>query len=191
MSDIPKTPLQNAWTLFHDNPRSAPEGTPWLQNLKNCSDVDTVEDFWSVYNNVLPPSRIATNGNYHLFKTGVKPMWEDPMNAQGGKWIITIPKQDRVKGKVDEWWLYTALAMIGETMDESGSMVRGAVVSLRKSQDRLALWIGTTDESIAMGIGRRWKAALEISERTVLKFQSHADSTKNNSSFKNTNMYEC
>jgi translation initiation factor 4E len=28
---------------------------------------------------------IPNSGNYHLFLEGVKPMWEDPTNAKGGK----------------------------------------------------------------------------------------------------------
>jgi translation initiation factor 4E len=108
-------------------PRAQKEGETWLQNLKPCSTFNTVEDFWSLFNNILPASRLGTGCNYHLFKKGVMPMWEDKKNEHGGKWIITIPKQDRQKGKVDEWWLYTVLAMIGETMDETGLEVCGAV----------------------------------------------------------------
>jgi len=81
--------------------------------------------------------------------------------------------------------------MIGETMDESGLEVCGAVVSIRKSQDRLALWVKGVNEKECLKVGTRWKVALEVSDRTTLKFQSHKDATKNNSSFKNTNMFEC
>jgi len=42
-----------------------------------------------------------------------------------------------------------------------------------------------------MEVGQRWKVALEVSDRTTMKFQSHADATKNMSSFKNKDMYEC
>ncbi|GMI46159.1 hypothetical protein TrCOL_g10692 [Triparma columacea] len=189
--EIPKQKLHNDWTLFFDNPRAQKEGETWLQNLKPCSTFDTVEDFWSLFNNVLPASRLGPGCNYHLFKKGVMPMWEDKKNEHGGKWIITIPKQDRQKGKVDEWWLYTVLAMIGETMDESGLEVCGAVVSIRKSQDRIALWVKGVEEKECIKVGTRWKVALEVSDRTTLKFQSHRDAAKNNSSFKNQNLYEC
>jgi translation initiation factor 4E len=133
---------------------------------------------------------LAANSNYHLFKKGVKPAWEDKRNAEGGKWIITIPKQDSRKGKVDEWWLYTTLAMIGETMDDTSNGVCGAVVSIRKNQDKLALWVNTTNEKECMAIGKRWKVALEVSEKTPIKFQSHADAAQSQSSFKNKVYYE-
>ena len=117
-------------------------------------------------------------------------MWEDVANRSGGKWIITIPKQDSRKGKVDEWWLYSTLAMIGETMDDSTKGVCGAVVSIRKNQDKLALWVGTTNEKEVMEIGKRWKIALEVSEKTPIRFQSHADAQQSQSSFKNKVYFE-
>lgn len=30
----------------------------------------------------IPPHR-----DIHLFKKGIKPMWEDPANKKGGKWV--------------------------------------------------------------------------------------------------------
>lgn len=91
--------------------------------LKNLGTFQTAEEFWSVFNNIKPSSGLALNSNYHLFKEGVQPMWEDPANKEGGKFVLTLPKQDAKMGKGDEWWLYTVLAVIGETMDATGDEV--------------------------------------------------------------------
>jgi translation initiation factor 4E len=72
-------------------------------------------------------------------------MWEDPQNKDGGKFVLSMPKSYRSEGRTDECWLYTVLAVIGETMDESGEEVCGCVVSIRKSQDRIALWLKSSD----------------------------------------------
>lgn len=170
-------PLHGTWTLFYDNPRLAPEGTSWADNLKTCGDFDNADDFWRIFNNVKPASQMATNSNYHLFRQGIQPMWEDPANVNGGKFVLTIPKKDSKNGRCDEWWLYTVLAMIGETMDLHGDQVAGAVVSIRKSQDRIALWLKSSDPNICIPIGERWKKALEFN-KTPLKYQFHKDGTK-------------
>jgi hypothetical protein len=47
----------------------------------------TVEDFWSHYKHVQPPSRLDLAANYHLFKCDIKPMWEDEQNLGGGRWV--------------------------------------------------------------------------------------------------------
>jgi translation initiation factor 4E len=43
--------------------------------------------------------------NYHLFKEGVQPMWEDPQNAKGGKWVTQVAKAK--KKELDSYWLNT------------------------------------------------------------------------------------
>jgi hypothetical protein len=36
-------------------------------------------------------------GNYHVFKNGIKPMWEDPQNNKGGKWILLLKGSQKDK----------------------------------------------------------------------------------------------
>mmetsp|Transcript_11916 Transcript_11916/g.22561 ORF Transcript_11916/g.22561 Transcript_11916/m.22561 type:complete len:194 (-) Transcript_11916:277-858(-) len=187
---IAKTPLHHTWVLWFDNPRLAPEGTSWRENLKECGKFDSVEQFWEVFNNVKPASQLATNGNYHIFREGIEPMWEDKGNVNGGKFVLTIPKKDSKEGKCDEWWLFTVLAVIGETMDMSGDEVCGTVVSIRKSQDRVALWLKSCNREPCMEIGERWKKALEVSNKTRLKYQSHKDAASSGRSFKNEVLFE-
>lgn len=102
-------------------------------------------------------------------------MWEDPQNKDGGKFVLTMPKKDTREGRGDEWWLYTVLAVIGETMDVTGDEVCGCVVSIRKSQDRIALWLRSSDRKRCTEVGARWKKALEVSNKTGLKYQAHRD----------------
>ncbi len=167
-------PLHRKWVLWFDNPKTSKEGTPWRENLKQCgTSFSTAEEFWQIFNNVKPPSQLNPNANYHIFMEGVIPMWEDPANVSGGKFVLSLPKRDSKSGKLDEWWLFTVLAVIGETMDVKGNEVCGAVVSIRKGQDRIALWLKGCDRKICEEIGQRWKTALAVSNKTTLKYQSH------------------
>ena len=47
--------------------------------------------------------------------------------------------------QVDDTWLNILLFLIGEHADKRGELVTGAVVSVRKAGDRLALWISEAD----------------------------------------------
>jgi translation initiation factor 4E len=179
------TPLHNRWTLWYDNPRLAPPGTDWHDQLKNLGTFQTAEEFWSIFNNVKPSGELSVNSNYHLFKEGVEPMWEDPANKEGGKFVLTIPKKDSKGGKCDEWWLFTVLALIGETMDASGEEICGCVVSIRKGFDRIALWLKSCDRKACTEVGARWKKCLEVSNKTSLVYQAHMDAAASGSSFKN------
>lgn len=164
--------LNSRWTMWYDNPRAADPNTEWKDNLSNCGSFDTIEDFWRMFNNLLPASRLPVGANYHVFREGVVPMWEDPANKEGGKFVLTIPKKDSKAGRCDEWWLYTVLAIIGETLDLDGNEICGAVVSIRAKQDRIALWLRSNDKTRCSHIGARWKKCLEMN-RTILRFQEH------------------
>ena len=68
-----------------------------------------MEDFWGVYNNILSASQIPNSANFHLFVKGVKPMWEDAVNKEGGKWTFNQKRQPRGQefnpAILDDKWL--------------------------------------------------------------------------------------
>ena len=73
---------QNTWTLwFYKNDKSQ----SWEANQKPVINFDTVEDFWSLYNHIEVASKLQIGSDYSLFKKGIKPMWEDPHNKDGGR----------------------------------------------------------------------------------------------------------
>jgi translation initiation factor 4E len=174
-NDLASLTFHRKWVLWYDNPRDMTEGQTWKENLKYCGTFSNAQEFWQIFNNVLPASKLTIGSNYHVFMEGVEPMWEDPQNIDGGKFVLTMHKKDSMAGKCDEWWLFTILAVIGETMDMSGDEICGAVVSIRKSQDRIALWLKSCDREACTQVGLRWKKALEVSSKTSLKYQSHKD----------------
>ncbi|ORY06598.1 eukaryotic translation initiation factor 4E [Basidiobolus meristosporus CBS 931.73] len=171
-----KHPLNNAWTLWYDNPGKKTNHSSWSQNLKEVVTFSTVEDFWGTYNNVVRVSDLTSGSNYHLFKEGIRPMWEDAANEQGGKWVIQFPK--KTGEEINNLWLYTILCCIGETFSYENE-VTGAVASARKSFYRLSLWTRTSDSrEICEAIGLHLKESLGMSPNQHLEFQSHADAAK-------------
>ncbi|KZS93100.1 eukaryotic translation initiation factor 4E class I [Sistotremastrum niveocremeum HHB9708] len=166
-----KHPLYSAWTLWFDSPatkgRNLPQtpssafpqtpvtpgvGGGWMDDIKKVISFDSVEEFWGLYNNIVPPSALPQKANYYLFKEGIIPAWEDEANKNGGKWSIQLPK-DKNRANVDRMWLYTMLAAIGETFDPSltgdqtpdsqgppQSLITGVIVSTRPQFYRLSIW---------------------------------------------------
>ncbi|KAK3828633.1 MAG: translation initiation factor eIF-4E [Benniella sp.] len=167
-----KHPLHNPWTLWFDNPPKKSNEKNWEQSLKELITIDTVEDFWGVYNNIMKVCDLTINSNYHLFKQGIKPMWEDTANKHGGKWSIQLMRNKTID-EIDGIWLYTMLACIGEAFEQE-SEVCGAVVSVRKAFFRISLWTRSSDNrDLAMSIGRALKGQIGING--VFEFQPHHD----------------
>uniref|UniRef100_A0A2P2M829 Eukaryotic translation initiation factor 4E-1 n=1 Tax=Rhizophora mucronata TaxID=61149 RepID=A0A2P2M829_RHIMU len=127
-------PLEHQWTFWYDNPSAKSKQSTWGSYMRSIYTFSTVEEFWSVYNNLRQPSKLTVGADFHCFKYKIEPKWEDPVCANGGKWTVTC-----LKGKSDTSWLYTLLAMIGEQFDH-GDEICGAVVSVRIRQEKIALW---------------------------------------------------
>ena len=59
--------------------------------------------------------------------------------------------------QVDDTWLNILLFLIGEHANMRGELVTGAVVSVRKAGDRLALWISEADNLETVVEVKLWK----------------------------------
>lgn len=73
--------------------------------------------------------------DYHLFKKDIRPIWEDEVNRQGGKWIVRLKK-----GVADRYWESLVLALIGDQFGDAGDDVCGVVLSVRNGEDILSIW---------------------------------------------------
>ncbi|EJD43457.1 translation initiation factor eIF4e [Auricularia subglabra TFB-10046 SS5] len=185
-------PLQNQWILYYDTKAkfsqpSAPgqePPTPFIPQstesgvyeagLSVIGEFATVEAFCRYFNWLKPPSKLERNSNYHLFKKGIKPMWEDTANANGGRWVLTMRNNPQL---LDRCWNWLVFALIGEDLDD-GDEICGAVVSLRSKQDRIQLWIrGKEDVEKINSIGKKLVKLLEVSEADGigLEFQYNTD----------------
>lgn len=185
-----KHPLQYTWTMWYDSPspKSKNDAHNWQQNVKKIVSFSSVEDFWCLFNNLVKPSRLAVGGNYHLFKDGIMPAWEDPANEHGGKWVLELPRTDNSLNKV---WMYTVLAMIGENFPDSNEIC-GAVVSLRPKKNRLALWTRTAkDAETQRRIGQKLKSVMELDPNAKLIYQDFQSLMKRTSGYgQPRNLYE-
>ena len=78
---VPKHLLHCSWTLWFY--KSSSKSANWGDNMKPVFTFQNVEDFWALYNHIVPPSGLGAGCDYNLFRDGIKPMWEDPKNEQG------------------------------------------------------------------------------------------------------------
>ncbi|KAF7974985.1 hypothetical protein HWV62_10737 [Athelia sp. TMB] len=188
----PEHPLQFPWTIYHDcknkvpftpapvtatsetAPFSAVDTGEYEAGLTVIGEFETVETFCRYFNWLKLPSKLERNSNYHLFKSGIKPMWEDEANANGGKWVLTMKNNP---GLLDRCWSWLAMALVGEEL-EDGDDICGAVVSLRSKVDRIQVWTRNKDDIERLnGIGKKLVKLLDISEADGigLEFQYNSD----------------
>ncbi|KAG8649855.1 hypothetical protein MANES_08G145200v8 [Manihot esculenta] len=108
--------------------------TSYEDNIKKIVEFSTVEGFWVCYCHLARPSSLPSPTDLHLFKEGIRPLWEDSANSNGGKWIIRFKKV--VSGR---FWEDMVLALVGDQLDY-GDNICGAVLSIRFNEDILSVW---------------------------------------------------
>jgi len=151
------------------------------KNIKRIGSFATVEDFWDHYSFLIRANDLPNTSDYHIFKKGIKPMWEDDANKTGGKWILRLRK-----GLASKYWEDLVLAIIGEQFDV-GSEICGAVISIRYQEDILSLWTRTcSDTETKERVLETMKRVLALKDDAMLEYKNHDASIRDNSSFRNT-----
>lgn len=153
--------------------------------VKKIGSFQTVEHFWRVYDHLIRPNdHKSSTIDYHLFKNGIKPTWEDPQNARGGKWIVRLKK-----GLASKYWEELVLAIIGEQFDV-GSEICGAVISVRGNEDILSVWNKNADNMEATNkIRDQLRRILQFPVFIPIEYKKHEDSLTDKTSFRNTVVY--
>ncbi|KAI5474349.1 translation initiation factor eIF-4E [Pseudohyphozyma bogoriensis] len=109
----------------------------------------------------IPPSPNVIS-DLNIFRSPIAPMWEDPANTGGGRWVLRLRK-----GVADRVWEEVVFALVGERIvsesDEGGKegKVNGVVLSVRKDEDILSLWCAPTSRHERDTIRDSLRAALE------------------------------
>lgn len=111
-------PLVHSWDFWHDRQDRQPitpnspttDSSTYEDRLVRLAEVNDIRAFWGVFNN-FDTTLLPLRDSVHLFKRGVKPIWEDPRNATGGAWTFRVPKQ-----LAPEFWKEVCMMAIGEQL---------------------------------------------------------------------------
>jgi len=176
---ITKHPLQNQWQLWYFRPDK--KNSDWLSNLMDLTTFDTVEDFWSIYNHIELASNLSVGSDYSVFKNGIKPMWEDTQNKNGGRWLFSFSKNNKIGSKCDQLWLEVLLCLIGEAFGDYSDLVCGATINIRNRMDKISVWTKDRwNKEANLQIGKTLK------ERTgyqgTIVYEAHEDTQHKTSS---------
>jgi hypothetical protein len=71
---------------------------------------------------------------YHIFRTGVQPIWEDKSNIDGGSWTLRLRK-----GGASRVWEDLVLAVIGGDFGVDDE-VCGVKISMKPGEDKITVW---------------------------------------------------
>ena len=171
-----------------DQPQPPQPANPYENSIKTIAEVSTVQEFWSVYDFLKRPNDLPTTTDYHFFRGGIKPTWEDASNAKGGKWIVRLPK-----GLSSRYWEEMMLALIGgQFPGVPDGEICGAVLSIRYAEDILGVWNKSAgDRPVIDKIRDAIKKILQLPAGIVnMEYKPHQTSMQDRSSFRNTQVWK-
>jgi translation initiation factor 4E len=175
-----KHPLNNTWTLWYTKPQ-VNRNENWHDLLKPVITFLLVEEFWGIYNSIPAANQLPLKSDYHLFKEGIKPEWEDEQNAKGGRWQYAFSNRREVSPVINELWLRGLLLVIGGTIEDDEDEVNGIVLNVRKQAIRIGIWTRDCDEAKLKKVGERLRKVLRLAEDQKIDFMSHDDSNRKGS----------
>ncbi|RVX73600.1 hypothetical protein B0A52_02489 [Exophiala mesophila] len=165
---VAEHPLRYTWNVYYRPPNL--KFTDYEKSILQIAAISTAESFWTIYSHLKPPSFLPTISDYHIFKEGIRPVWEDDANKKGGKWIVRLKK-----GVADRYWESLVLAIIGDQFLEASDEVCGAVLSVRKEEDILSVWT-KNDGGRNVKIRDTIKRELAFPADTSITWKSHDES---------------
>ncbi|KAK1937306.1 putative translation initiation factor E4 [Babesia divergens] len=142
--------LKNKWVIWEqivkkDDQRHASDYKGHTKPLVSFDSVQKPEvvinrqSFWNLWFNIPQPSELSTtkrlarecvDGTEHfvdaimLFRQDIQPMWEDPLNQDGGHFDYRFRPNDVTQLTVDEYWNNIVLGLVGSSIPQ-GEFING------------------------------------------------------------------
>ena len=77
--------LQSVYCLWYSRKASGKSHqNSFDQNLQLIGAFATCEQFWHLYSYLVKPGDLTTHSDFHLFKKGIKPLWEVSLGLGAG-----------------------------------------------------------------------------------------------------------
>jgi hypothetical protein len=119
--------------------KDSPTQHDFLERMVKAGSCNNYESFRNIWRQLCDGCGEPPAGtNIRIFRDGLKPLWEDPANVDGGKFVICIGSKD---GGSEKFLAMVSALLAGDLSDAQN--LNGAVLSSRSWGHTLSLWHGT------------------------------------------------
>ncbi|KAH7647612.1 translation initiation factor ifE [Cryptosporidium bovis] len=160
-------PLSHEWVVWEQLNVETRKDIDYSNATKPVAKFSSVQQFWWLWHHIPQPSELlegkrmvreSSDGTKSivdaviLFKDGIQPMWEDPMNASGGHIHFRAWQSSVVPGELDTMWNNLVLSIIGGSLNGS-SMINGIrlvdKLGGNKGNIRIEIWFSDFSNQVA------------------------------------------
>jgi hypothetical protein len=129
-------PLNNEWAYW----AHLPHDTDWrVESYKKVLEFDKMEQIIAL--NEMLPEKLVKNCMLFIMKKGIKPIWEDAKNRDGGCFSYKILNKN-----VFESWKSLTYSLVGESLTKDIRFIKtinGITISPKKSFCIIKIWCST------------------------------------------------
>jgi len=154
------------WFLYFKEQRMK-QTENYEDNIKKIGVFSTAEEFWGYYQHIRRPEYLPKCCEFFLFKSNIRPMWEDPANKGGGRFVIHIRRVWANKA-----WEDIIIAFIISTQEHDH--LNGIVMNVRSWEVLLSVWVKPMGSEAAKDKYRAWiLKALGMSDNAKIEYKEH------------------
>jgi hypothetical protein len=118
-----ETKLPREWSLWYHYDKDN-----WkITGFKTVYNITTINDYWQLYNNWDKLGGINQK-HYFLMQKGITPIWEDPLNRDGGCWSYKVHEN-----QAQELWDDLSTYLVTEKLSQKQNDITGISICLKKN----------------------------------------------------------
>ena len=155
--------------IYQNPPKTKLDKSEYENQIKKIAEFETIEDFWAIFQHLRKPDSCRPGIEFQLFRFGVKPIWEDENNKNGGKATIKLRKDFTTI-----IWEEMIFSLIGDVLPESiKNEINGIVVASRKDFNKLEIWFKNWSIEKNNIIEKHIRDLLQMPTEVTLEFKQY------------------
>lgn len=127
-----------------------PNKDNFSESLLPVGLANTVEEFWHFYQHFKRPHALDDNSYLYAFRHDCKPVWEDPLNQNGGSFLLRFEKEHSSKV-----WEDILLGFVVRSLKDPAG-VNGLRLKVRKNVLTVEVWVSDSNDEEKLEKLRDW-----------------------------------
>ena len=170
--DIKLPSSYNLW-LFDVNDDKETNKNNFFEKIKKTITIESLKDLTAFYGNFKKPKDMPNGCEVYLFKEGIKPLWEDERNQNGGSFFLHIKKTF-----ANKIWENFLTSIVSEELEEL-KKVNGIIMRVLLLEVVFYIWTSDLTKEEERVLIQWVKNTAGLSSKIKLEFKRHPKPNKN------------
>ena len=159
----------NLW-LFDAKDENQTNSDNFYEKVKNVLAVASPSDFATMYSKLRKPKDMKNGCEVYFFKEGIKPLWEDPENENGGSFFMHIKKTF-----ANRIWENVLFSVVAQNTDEV-KVINGIIIRVLTLEVVFFIWTKKITKEMEGKMIVWLKDTAGLSNKIKLEFKPHPKS---------------